>query len=98
MPDLQFIAHDQLDMLTAKCADLDPIADSRHLSLRSHLAGRGRAMAHVSVLIAPVLVGPQDVIAALARENGLDISAFRLVDARHEKDAAAKGVALAKAG
>nr|WP_319390875.1 bifunctional enoyl-CoA hydratase/phosphate acetyltransferase [uncultured Cohaesibacter sp.] len=97
LPDLQFIAHDQLDMLTAKCADLDPLPTAVIYPCdRTSLEGAcdGARLG----LIAPVLVGPQDVIAALARENGLDISAFRLVDARHEKDAAAKGVALAKAG
>ncbi|WP_316860847.1 bifunctional enoyl-CoA hydratase/phosphate acetyltransferase [uncultured Cohaesibacter sp.] len=97
LPELQFIAHDQLDMLTAKCASLAPLptaivfpCDSTSLQGACDGARLG--------LIDPVLVGPEERIRALAEEHGLDISPFRLVDAMHEKDAAAKGVALAKKG
>ena len=49
-------------------------------------------------LIDPILVGPEAKIREVAEDNNLDISNFRLVDARDELDAAAKGVALAKNG
>src|SRR3546814_8236114 len=49
-------------------------------------------------LIAPILVGPEKRIRAAAEEAGKDISAFRLVPADHSHDAAAKAVALVRAG
>ncbi len=49
-------------------------------------------------LIMPVLVGPAARIRAVATEAGLDIAAFRLVDAPSGPDAAARAVALARAG
>ncbi len=49
-------------------------------------------------LIAPILVGPSARIAATAVASGLDISAFRQVEAAHSHDAADKAVALVRAG
>ena len=97
LPELQVIAHEQLNMLIEKCKNLDVLptaiifpCDKTALECACEGARLG--------LIDPVLVGPQDTISVLATEHGLDISSFRLVNARHESDAAAKGVALAKAG
>jgi phosphotransacetylase len=49
-------------------------------------------------LIVPILVGPQARIRAVAEAEGLDISPFRIVDAEHSHDSAAKAVALVRAG
>jgi phosphate acetyltransferase len=49
-------------------------------------------------LIDPILVGPEAKIRALAESLELDIGAFRLVDALHSHDAAAKAVALCRSG
>ncbi len=49
-------------------------------------------------LIEPLLVGPEEKIHALAESLNLDIGPYRLVDARHSHDAAAKAVALCRAG
>ncbi len=49
-------------------------------------------------LIVPVLVGPAARIQAVAAAAGLDIAAFRLVDAPDGPAAAARAVALARAG
>jgi phosphate acetyltransferase len=49
-------------------------------------------------LIAPVLVGPQAKIRALAKEQRLDLGSHRIVDAEHSHDAATKAVAMARAG
>ncbi len=54
--------------------------------------------AAASNLIAPILVGPEAKIRKAAKEAGVDISRFRLVDAAHSHDAAAKAVALVRAG
>lgn len=97
LPDFQFIAHDQLTSLSDQCVDHDPLPTAVIYPCDA-LSLQGACDSARMGLIDPVLVGPQSVIKALARELELDISAFRLVDARHEKDAALKGVALAKTG
>ncbi|WP_264600010.1 bifunctional enoyl-CoA hydratase/phosphate acetyltransferase [Rhodobium gokarnense] len=97
LPDLQWIAHDQLARLTAKCADLPPLPTAvvypcDETSLRG--ASTGAAMG----LIDPVLVGPLAQLRVLAEQLGLDIAAHRIVDAASPIDAALKGVALARNG
>jgi phosphate acetyltransferase len=49
-------------------------------------------------LIAPILVGPEERIRDTAARAGLDISPYDIVNAEHSHDAAAKGVALVRAG
>ena len=49
-------------------------------------------------LIEPILVGPEARIRALAESLNLDISSYRLVDAIHSHDSAAKAVALCRSG
>jgi len=49
-------------------------------------------------IIVPILVGPADRIAAVAREHCLDISRFEIVDAAHSEAAAAKAVELVHEG
>ena len=49
-------------------------------------------------LIVPLLVGPQARIQAVAAKAGLDISGYEIIDAAHSHDAAAKAVALVRAG
>ena len=49
-------------------------------------------------LIDPILVGPQDKIAATANNLKADLSELRIVDAPHSHAAAEKAVALVKAG
>jgi phosphate acetyltransferase len=59
---------------------------------------RGVCDAAEAGLATPILVGPSARVAALAREHGLDIKKFELVDAAHSDEAAEKGVALIRAG
>jgi phosphotransacetylase len=49
-------------------------------------------------VIAPVLVGPRRKIETAARDAGLDISAYGIVDAAHGHDAAAGAVVLMREG
>ena len=49
-------------------------------------------------LIEPILVGPEDRIRKVAADNGLDISAFEIVDAEYSQDSAAKAVDLVREG
>jgi phosphate acetyltransferase len=55
---------------------------------------RGPVEAAQAGLIVPILVGPAKKISAVAREHGIDIARFEIVDAPHSEAAAAKAVAL----
>lgn len=49
-------------------------------------------------LIIPILVGPRHKIETAAREAGMDIAQFRIVDTPHSHAAAERGVALIREG
>ena len=49
-------------------------------------------------LMAPILVGPQDLITKVAADNGLDLSGVSIVDAGDGHDSAARAVALVREG
>jgi phosphate acetyltransferase len=55
---------------------------------------RGPVEAAQAGLIVPILVGPAAKISSVAREHGIDIDRFEIVDAPHSEAAAAKAVAL----
>ena len=55
---------------------------------------RGAVEAAQAGIIIPILVGPAAKISAVAREHGIDIDRFEIVDAPHSEAAAAKAVAL----
>jgi phosphate acetyltransferase len=55
---------------------------------------RGPVEAAQAGLIVPILVGPAKKISAVAREHGIDIARFEIVDVPHSEAAAAKAVAL----
>jgi phosphate acetyltransferase len=59
---------------------------------------RGPVEAAQAGIIVPILVGPAGKISAVAREHGIDIDGFDIVDVAHSKAAAAKGVALIHEG
>src|SRR5207237_101107 len=55
---------------------------------------RGAVEAAELGIIIPILVGPKDKITAVARQHGIDIGKYELIDAVHSDDAAAKAVQL----
>jgi phosphate acetyltransferase len=55
---------------------------------------RGAVEAAEAGLIVPILVGPAKRITAVARQHGIDIGAFEVVDAAHSDESAAKAVEL----
>jgi phosphate acetyltransferase len=59
---------------------------------------RGAIEAAEAGIIAPILVGPAAKITAVARQHGIDISRYEVVDAAHSDDSAAKAVELIHAG
>ena len=62
------------------------------------IAIEGAVQAALRGLITPVLIGPQARIRAAADSAGQDISAFKIEDAPHSDAAAAKAVAMVRAG
>jgi phosphate acetyltransferase len=59
---------------------------------------RGPCEAAEAGIIKPILVGPAARIAAVAREHGMDVARYELVDVPHSDAAAVKGVALIHEG
>ncbi len=89
--------HRKYDALIARCRSLSPVTVAvahpcDEVSLRAAVD------AAQAGLIVPVLVGPVARMTALAAMVGLDLSAYRLVDAPHSHAAAAQAVALVRAG
>jgi hypothetical protein len=48
--------------------------------------------------VIPVLIGPEAKIRAAAEAEGIDLSPYELIPTRHSQEAAARVVALARAG
>jgi phosphate acetyltransferase len=59
---------------------------------------RGACEAAELGIIVPILVGPIAKITAVAKQHGVEIARYELVDAPHSEAAAAKGVELIHAG
>src|SRR6201981_4147113 len=59
---------------------------------------RGAVAAAELGIITPILVGPAEKITAVAKQHGIDISRYQLVDAPHSEAAAAKAVELIHEG
>ena len=89
--------HEKYDQLIARCHALAPVRTIVvHPCDETSLAGAVEAAA--SRLIAPILVGPEPRIRALAASLKLDLGKLPLIDQPHSHAAAAKGVALVRAG
>ena len=83
--------------LVARCDRLDPVVTAVvHPCDPASLAGAVEAAE--ARLIEPVLVGPEAKIRAAATLAGLDISRFRIVPTEHSHAAAARAVAMVRAG
>ena len=59
---------------------------------------RGLCEAAELGIITPILVGPAEKITVVARQNGIDMSCYQVVDAPHSEAAAAKAVHLIREG
>ncbi|MFW2853958.1 bifunctional enoyl-CoA hydratase/phosphate acetyltransferase [Sphingomonas sp. TX0543] len=97
LPDVRVSHHDAYRLLIERTQGADPPATAvvHPCTAQAIIAAVDAAR---EGLIEPILVGPAKKIQAAAREAGQDISAFRLVDAEHSHAAAARAVALVRAG
>jgi phosphotransacetylase len=92
-----FRSHGWRKALLASCRGSTPIPTA--VAHPCDAAALGAAVeAGAEGLIAPVLVGPEAKIRAVAEAAGVDISAYRLEPAPHSHAAAARAVALVRAG
>jgi len=97
LPEVQLRRHDKYQELIARCAGLAPIPTAVVYPCdREALEGAIRAAE--ARLISPVLVGPAAKIRSVAASLGIDIGKHEIVDTEHSQSAAAKAVALARAG
>jgi phosphate acetyltransferase len=88
------VDHTVFDVVIKKCRDLDPIAVAI-VSPLSEVALTGAIEAARAGLINPYLVGPRVRIAALARQHGVEIAPYPIVDAA-DLEAAQRGVELCR--
>jgi phosphate acetyltransferase len=91
------VPHSKYERLIAKAKEVPPaITIVVHPCDETSL--RGAVEAAEAGIIVPIIVGPKAKIVAVAREHGLDIDAFELVDVPHSAAAAARAVQLIHEG
>jgi phosphate acetyltransferase len=96
-PKVQLRREDRyLDLIKA-CEGLEPVTTAVvHPCSDDALVGAIQAAERG--LIEPILVGPEKKIRAVAEQEEIDISPYRLISAEHSHHAAEQGVALVRAG
>lgn len=96
-PNIVLRHNDAFSRLLKLCAGLPPVVCAIvHPCDRDSLCGPIEA-ARLG-LIAPVLVGPEARIRAVAEAAGIDLTPYRIVPTEHSHAAADKAVAMARAG
>ncbi|MEO8876328.1 MAG: bifunctional enoyl-CoA hydratase/phosphate acetyltransferase [Polyangiaceae bacterium] len=88
-------SHGLFDRLIERCTAMAPQRIAVAFPTTAVALGAVHELARKKWLEA-VLVGPRAVIMALAKTHSLDIDRFEIVEARDEREAAAKAVALCK--
>lgn len=97
LPDVRLSRHQRFRTLLARAAGQAPAIVAVAHPCDAASLGAVIEMAAVK-LITPILVGPEAKIRAIAAAASLDIHAFRVVDVPHSHAAAARSVALVRAG
>jgi phosphotransacetylase/acyl dehydratase len=96
-PDIVIRRNDGFGRLMQRCEGAAPVICAVvHPCDKAALAGPVEA-AKLGLII-PVLVGPEAKIRAVAKAERIDLGPFRIVAAEHSHAAAAKAVAMARAG
>jgi len=89
--------HEKYERLLARCKALPPTPTAvAHPCDESSL--RGAVEAAELGILKPILVGPRARIEAVAKQHGIDISRFEIVDAPHSQASAEAAVRLASEG
>jgi phosphotransacetylase len=96
-PEMILRHNDAFARLLKRCQGMPPVVCAIvHPCDRDSLLGPLEAAKRG--LIAPVLVGPEAKIRAVAQAEGADLSGCRIVSTEHSHEAAQKAVAMARAG
>ena len=89
--------HQKYELLLARCKEIAPAPTAvAHPCDESSL--RGAVEAAEMGIILPILVGPRGKIEAVARESGLNIAPYEIVDVEHSHGAADEAVRLTREG
>jgi len=89
--------HEKYERLLERCKSLPPAPTAiAHPCDRSSL--EGAAQAADAGLIRPILVGPRRKIESAARESGIDLARFEIVEAPHSEAAAEAAVRVVREG
>jgi phosphate acetyltransferase len=91
------VPHAKYERLIAKAKEVPP-ATTMVVHPCDETSLRGTVEAADLGIIVPTLVGPAAKIQRVAREHGIDISRFAIVDVAHSEAAAAKAVEMIRAG
>ena len=91
------VRHEKYERLIARAQEA-PSATTIVVHPCDETSLRGAVEAAEAGIIVPVLVGPRAKIEKVARDAGLDISRYTLVDTPHSEAAAAQAVALIREG
>jgi phosphotransacetylase len=96
-PEVILRHNDGMAKLIKRCKNIPPVVCAIvHPCDRDSLLGPLEAASRG--LITPVLVGPAKKIKAVADQEGVDISPYRIVDTEHSHAAASQAVAMARSG
>jgi phosphate acetyltransferase len=83
--------------LLERCRGLEPIPTAvAHPCEETALAGAIEAAEHG--LIQPILVGPKEKIAEIAKRTRIDLAGYQTIDVAHSHDAATRSVQLVREG
>lgn len=97
LPDIRMSRHERFRALIAEAASTTPpVVAVAHPCSAAAIAAAVEAADFG--IVTPVLVGPRAKVERAAREAGVAIGRFRLVDAPHSDAAAAEAVALVRRG
>src|SRR5215472_13544743 len=89
--------HEKYERLLERCKSLPPTPTAvAHPCDKTSIQGAVEA-AELG-LIAPILVGPREKIEAAAKQSGMDISRYEIVDVPHSHAAADAAVRLVREG
>ena len=94
---LHYQDHDHYEALIARDKEIPAIPAPWRIPCDASSL-QGAVDAALEGIIVPILVGPAAKIQAVAKEQGLDISGYEIVDVPHSHAAAAKAVELVRSG
>ncbi len=97
LPDVRLSRHERFHALLAAASQFEPQPTAVAHPCDASALGAAIEAARAG-LITPILVGPKAKILKATEAAGVDIAAFRLVDAPHSVAAAAAAVALVRSG